>query len=130
MSRLTLFVLATGGLVGLIAITAADAWRGERLSDAISGVADVHLRCSAYYQTTADILVQDGDEDTADPYRERAAMALASGAELSGQKLLTMTQARNAMSATMKGSNGADVGILGDLASRYDDECVPLLNGQ
>lgn len=130
MSKSILLVLGTGGLVGLIAIVGANPWRGDNPTDATSGVADVYLRCSAYYQTTADILARDGDEDIADQYRQRAAMALASGAELSAQKLLTMTQARNAMSATMKGLNGAAEGILGDLASRYDDECVPLLNDQ
>lgn len=130
MSKLILFVLAAGGLAGLIAIAGGYTWRGEKPSDAISSVAHVHLRCSAYYQTTADILVRDGDEDIAEQYRQRADMALTSGAELSGQKLLTMTQARNAISATMKGLNGADEGILGDLASRYDDECLTLLNGQ
>lgn len=96
----------------------------DRSSGAIAGVASDYVECSAYYQRTADVLLADGDTETMEQYRERATLALEAGAALSGTPVLELLKDRNRLVATLF-QNQND---LGELASRYDDRCIPLLD--
>lgn len=125
MSKRILFTTALAGLLGLVAVAGLTTRSDDSPSVAI---ADIYLRCSAYYQTTADLLAGDGDDEVAEQYRERAALALRFETDLSGQAGLAMTQARNAMSSSMREQNTSTGNILGELASLYDDECLALID--
>jgi hypothetical protein len=57
-------------------------------------------------------------------YRERATLALDTGSALSGKPGLEMLKDRNRMVSTLF----KDQNDLGELASRYDDRCLPLLD--
>lgn len=93
-------------------------------ADAVAGVADAYIECSAYYQHTADALAADDDPESVEQYRERATLALDAGAAISGQPALELIKKRNGMVAAFS----ADHSDLGDLASRYDERCLPLLD--
>lgn len=96
----------------------------DEISDAIAGVANDYVECSAYYQRTADVLLAEGDTETMEQYRERAALALDTGSTLSGRPGLEMLKDRNRLVSTLFN----DQTDLGELASRYDDRCLPLLD--
>ena len=93
-------------------------------ADAIAGVANDYIECSAYYQRTADVLLADGDTETMEQYKERATLALEAGSALSGKPVLELLKDRNRLVASLF----QDQNDLGELASRYDDRCIPLLD--
>lgn len=121
MRRILFFVIVLAALVGGVLLFNRNA---DRPADAIAGVADDYMECSAYYQRTADVLLADGDTETMEQYRERATLALDAGAALSGKSSLELLKERNRLVATLFQNQGD----LGDLASRYDDRCIPLLD--
>jgi hypothetical protein len=119
--RILFYAIALAALVGAVIYLN----RGRSApADAIAGVASDYIECSAYYQRTADVLLADGDVETMEQYRDRASLALETGAALSGKPVLELLKDRNRLVVTLF-ENQSD---LGELASRYDDRCIPLLD--
>lgn len=96
----------------------------DGVTDAIAGVANDYVECSAYYHRTADVLQAEGDTETMEQYRERAAMALENGTALSQKPGLELLKDRNRLVSEMFTAETD----LGELASRYDETCVELLD--
>lgn len=119
MRNVLVFGVLLAALAGLFMVLN----RSNTPADAVAGVADAYIECSAYYQHTADALAAD-DPESVEQYRERATLALDAGAALSGAPVLDLLKKRNGMVERFS----ADHSDLGDLASRYDERCLPLLD--
>lgn len=126
MAKLLIYASVLAVLVG--AVVAVDLGRRYPVNSAVAGVAGNYVECAAYYQVTADILERDGDEESVGQYRDWAAMVLAAGAHLVGRSVLEMRKEQNQLAATLASSLSIEGKDLGDLASRYDDQCVALLD--
>lgn len=121
MERLLFLGVVLALLIGLVLVPGL---KNNHPQDAVASVADVYVACSAYYQRTADVLVSEGDPDTAEQYRERAALALDAGATLSGARALELSQERNRVVSELSASEEG----LGELAARHDERCLALLD--
>ena len=115
-------------LVGAVVAFGSHDREASRSRDAIASVAEIYTECAAYYQVTVDTLHRDADEEVADRYRERVSANLEAGAALSGLSIPEMEQARGRLAAGLEEDLARKGEDLGDLASRYDDQCVGLLD--
>lgn len=130
MAKLGIYSIVLALLVGLVVASGLSGHDTNNPSDdAIAGVAFRYVECAAYYQVTADVLQRDADEEFAGQYRERAGLALDAGAVLSGRSVLEMAKDRNGLANRLAAELATSGQDLGHLASRYDDQCVALLDG-
>lgn len=122
MRRTLLFCgIVLAGIVAAVLVLREDR---NGAPDAVAGVATIYVECSVYYRRTADVLVGENDPDTAQQYSDRAALALDAGAALSGENAMDLLKERNRQVSTMSRQQSE----LAELAGRYDDQCLTLLD--
>lgn len=125
MTKLLTYVCVLAALVGLVLVVDLSQ---RSPSGAIASAANDYMRCAAYYQVTADTLENDGDKEVSDQYRDRASIVFNAGALLADRPIFEMQKEQNRFLTAFAASLSSADRNLGDLASRYDDQCMVLLD--